>query len=95
MDEHDEDIEFRIGHDEVVLRNRYEIASITNDLMIAVWFVVGSVLFFSESTVIAGTWCFLAGSVQLLLRPVIRLTRRINIQRVRQRRGPAESAQDF
>lgn len=95
MDEHDEDIEFRIGHDEVVLRNRYEIASIINDLMIAVWFVVGSILFFSEATVIAGTWCFLAGSVQLLLRPLIRLTRRVNIQRVRRRRGPAESSQDF
>jgi hypothetical protein len=90
-----DDIEIRVGPDEIVLRNRYEVASVVNDLLIAVWFVIGSILFFDESTTTAGTWCFLVGSVELLLRPVIRLTRRVHIQRARQRRGAAESSQDF
>ena len=87
------DIEFRIGHDEVVLRQRYEVASIVNDLLVAVWFVIGSVLFFSDSTATAGTWLFLLGSVQLMVRPMIRLARKVHIQRMTQ--GPAGPDDDF
>ncbi|MBT9254640.1 YrhK family protein [Phycicoccus sp. MAQZ13P-2] len=84
--------------DELVLRNRYETLSIVNDLLIAVWFLVGSILFFRESTTYAGTWFFVVGSAQLMLRPSIRLSRRIHLRRHRQRHGgsgPTESSQDF
>lgn len=89
----DENIEFRIGHEEIVLRKRYELLSIINDLLIAIWFIIGSILFFRESTTVAGTWLFLLGSVQLLIRPVIRLVRSIHISRA----GgiTSESGQDF
>lgn len=78
----DSTMTFRIGHDEVVLRRRYEILSIVNDILVALWFIVGSVLFFSATTTTAGTWLFLLGSVQLLIRPVIRLARHVHIQRL-------------
>jgi YrhK-like protein len=81
-------VTLRIGHEEVVVRQRYEVASIVNDLLIAVWFTIGSILFFDEATVRAGTWLFLTGSVQLAVRPAIRLARRVHVQRVRGR-GPA------
>jgi len=45
-----------------------------------VWFIIGSVLFFNESTTTAGTWLFLAGSVELLIRPIIRLSRNIHLE---------------
>lgn len=77
-----QDIEFRIGHDEVVLRRRYEVLSIVNDILVALWFIVGSVLFFSPTTTYAGTWLFLLGSIQLLIRPVIRLVRHVHIRRL-------------
>ena len=90
------EIDLPFGHDEIVLRQRYETASILNDLAIAVWFIVGSILFFSESTSYAGTWLFLIGSVQLAIRPAIRLSRRVHLQR---RAGSAqprqESSDDF
>lgn len=76
------DIEFRLGHDEVVLRKRYELVSIANDILVAVWFIAGSILFFHESTAYAGTWLFVLGSVELLIRPVIRLARHIHIARI-------------
>jgi len=38
--------ELRIGHEGLVLRKRYEILSIVNDILVAVWFVIGSILFF-------------------------------------------------
>lgn len=81
----------RLGHEELVIRYRYEALSIVNDFLIAIWFVVGSILFFSESTAALGTWCFLAGSIELAIRPAIRLVRQIHLRRVRE----VESDQDF
>lgn len=71
----------QLGHEELILRRRYEAVSICNDILIAVWFIVGSVLFFSPHLTTAGTWCFLAGSIQLLIRPAIRLVRLTHIER--------------
>ncbi|MEJ8280004.1 YrhK family protein [Pseudonocardia spirodelae] len=84
---------FTIGHEELVVRRRYEVLSIVNDILVALWFVVGSVLFFSESTTYAGTWLFLVGSVELMVRPVIRLTRRVHLRRISGR--PPEADHDF
>lgn len=76
------DLEVDLGGRELVLHNRYESLSIVNDVLVAVWFIVGSILFFNESTATAGTWLFLAGSIELLIRPVIRLSRNIHIRSV-------------
>lgn len=77
-----EPLAFRVGGEELVVRRRYELLSTLNDLLIGGWFVVGSILFFSESTTEAGTWLFLLGSVQLLIRPGIRLARNLHLKRV-------------
>ncbi|WP_216215195.1 YrhK family protein [Amycolatopsis aidingensis] len=82
------------GHEELVIRQRYEVASIVNDILIAFWFVLGSVFFFYESLTTAGTWFFLIGSIELMIRPVLRLSRRVHLRRVRSG-SPGETAQDF
>ncbi|AGJ52793.1 hypothetical protein F750_0282 [Streptomyces sp. PAMC 26508] len=74
-----------MGREELVIKRRYEVASIANDALIALWFVTGSIMFFSERWTTAGTWCFLAGSIELLVRPAIRLTRHLHLQRVHSR----------
>ncbi|WP_147107237.1 YrhK family protein [Nesterenkonia populi] len=89
----DKDLTLHIGHEELTIRQRYEVASIINDILIAVWFIIGSILFFSDSTATAGTWLFLLGSVQLLIRPVIRLARRVHITRLG--RPQSEASHDF
>lgn len=89
----DKDLTIHIGHDELVIRQRYEVASIINDILIAAWFVIGSILFFNEDTTTSGTWFFLVGSIQLLIRPVIRLTRRVHITRLGNLQP--ETAHDF
>lgn len=71
-----------IGHEELTIRKRYEVVSILNDVLVALWFIVGSVLFFSDGTEVVGTWCFLVGSVELLVRPLIRLVRHLHLQRI-------------
>lgn len=86
----------RPGRYEAAMRQRYELASIVNDILIALWFLVGSVMFFSERWQAPGTWCFVFGSVELLVRPVIRLARHMHLQRLHATGHYAhESAQDF
>ena len=82
-----------IGHEELVIRRRYEALSIGNDVLIALWFLVGSILFFWEATATAATWCFLLGSIEFLVRPAIRLVRLVHIRRIGG--DGLESASDF
>ena len=53
----------------------YEIAFTLVDFFAAFLFVIGSILFFNDSTVNAGTWLFLVGSIFFGLKPTIRLVR--------------------
>lgn len=60
-----------------------EVAYTAVDFSAAVLFVVGSILFFSESTTYLATWLFVAGSVLFGLRPSIKLYREIGYLRLR------------
>lgn len=75
------DIDVRVGHDEIIIRNRYEVLSITNDVLIGLFFVAGSILFLWESTTLFATWLFIIGSVEFLARPLIRLARRFHLKK--------------
>lgn len=77
----DRPIVLHLGREELVIRQRYETISIANDLLIGTLFLVGSFFFFSPSLTQVGTWLFVAGSVEMLIRPVIRLTRRVHLRR--------------
>ncbi len=91
----DQDLELRWGRDEIVIRNRYETLSIGNDVLIALWFVAGSVLFFWEATTRAATWMFLLGSIEFLARPMIRLARRVHLRKLHPDRRGVEASFDF
>lgn len=84
------------GHDELVIRQRYEVLSIVNDLLIGAWFVVGSVFFLYGSLAHTGTWLFVLGSIEMLIRPTIRFVRRVHLRRFHPRgSGTADAAHDF
>ena len=85
----------RIGREELVIRQRYELLSIANDLLIALWFVAGSILFFWDATTTAATWMFLLGSLEFLARPAIRLARRVHLRRLRGASEGDPSSFDF
>ncbi|MET4002233.1 MULTISPECIES: YrhK family protein [Arthrobacter] len=70
-----------LGHEELIIRQRYETISIVNDLLIGLWFLVGSILFFSPALTHMGTWLFVLGSIEMLIRPAIRFTRRVHLGR--------------
>lgn len=74
-------LSIHVGHEQIVIERMYEVASIVNDFMIGAWFLAGSILFFWEETTYDGTWLFVIGSAQLLIRPAIRLARHIHLGR--------------
>ena len=85
-----------IGREELVIRQRYEVISIANDILIGVWFLIGTIFFFYDALVYAGTWLFLIGSIEMLIRPTIRFVRRVHLSRYHSATpGTADAAHDF
>lgn len=71
----------------------FEIAYTAVDFSAAALFIVGSILFFSETLMVPGTWCFLAGSVCFALKPTLRLIREVQLARLDKVRKLADRAQ--
>ena len=82
----DSPLTIKLGREELVIRRRYEVLSIINDFMIAIWFLVGSILFLFPSVEKTAVWMFIIGSFQFLVRPTIRLAGHIHLQRIPQSR---------
>ncbi len=78
----DSPLTLTVGHEQLVIRRRYEVVSILNDFFIAIWFLLGSVFFLYPSLEKVAIWLFIIGSVQFLIRPTIRLLAHLHIQRV-------------
>ncbi|MFP5021866.1 YrhK family protein [Pseudonocardia phyllosphaerae] len=87
-DPSDPDISLKIGDREILIRDRYETASIINDTLIAIEFFIGSIWFFFADHD-PGIWLFVIGSAQLLARPAIRLARRVTLNRMEHEQGAA------
>lgn len=58
-------------HAEIV--RKYELYRTIVEFLAAATFILGSVFFFYESLLFAGTWLFLIGSILFAVRPTIRL----------------------
>ena len=78
----DDPLTLTLGREELIIRRRYETLSIFNDVLIALWFLVGSILFLYPSQERLAIWMFILGSVQFLVRPAIRLVRHLHLQRI-------------
>lgn len=78
----DDPLMITIGHDQLVVRRRYEIGSIFNDFLIAIWFCLGSVFALFPSMATASAWLFIIGSFQFLVRPTIRLAAHVHLRRI-------------
>lgn len=72
---------FNLGPEQLVVNRRYEVASMLNDILTGLWFVVGSVFFFFEALQTPAIWLFLIGSVELLIRPMLRIARDVHLRR--------------
>ncbi|MEH6566329.1 MAG: YrhK family protein [Halopseudomonas sp.] len=78
-----------LGDEQLVIRRRYEVLSIINDFFIAIWFLLGSLLFLFPQYEKPAIYFFIIGSAQFLIRPSIRLVSHMHLQR---RRGSSDSS---
>ena len=89
-----EAVTISLGNQEIVLRQRYELLSIINDIGIFLFFTVGSVAFYWHELFNLGVTLFVIGSAQLGIRPLIRFFRRVQLRSLT-KGMPHEVARDF
>ncbi|GAA6130369.1 YrhK family protein [Halopseudomonas sabulinigri] len=87
-DPQDNPLTLPLGDEQLVIRRRYEVLSIINDFFIAIWFLLGSILFLFPQYEKAAIVLFIIGSAQFLVRPSIRLLSHLHLQR----RGSASAS---
>ena len=74
--------DFDLSKKDTILKRRYEALAATNDLLIGIWFLLGSIFFLTPSLVERGTWLFILGSAQLLIKPAIKLAQLIHFKHI-------------
>lgn len=82
IEEGNETIDIDFEHKKVAIHERYEWLHIINDLMLGIWFVTGSIMFFYGSLTYWGTWLFVAGSAQMLIGPVLKIAHKLHLRRL-------------
>lgn len=70
-----------LGYHALLIHNRYQVLSIVNDILIGILFLVGSIMFLSSSWTKIGTYLFIAGSVEMLIRPLINFAHNVHLKR--------------
>ncbi len=68
--------------DHATLVRRYELARTVVEFLAALTFIVGSVFFFYDRLMYAGTWLFVIGSFLFAVRPSIRLMLELHLVRL-------------
>ena len=68
------------SHAELV--RKYELYRTVVEFLAALMFIIGSVFFFYDSLLYAGTWPFLIGSILFAVRPTIRLLLELHLARL-------------
>ncbi len=81
-------LELDFGQEHVVIQRRYEAVGAFNDFLIAIWFFVGSCLFLYDQWMHIGTWLFIVGSAQFLVKPTLKLISLIHVKRVYDNNNP-------
>ncbi len=71
-----------LDQDHIIVQRRYEALGAANDFLIAVWFLIGSFFFLKQALMIDGTWLFILGSSQLLIKPIIKLISLVHVKNV-------------
>lgn len=75
------DLILRLGGDELIIRQRYQVLSILNDFLLGVLFLVGSIFFLFDPLYTAAVWLFIIASTAFVARPVIRVVHYFHLGR--------------
>jgi hypothetical protein len=84
----DNNLVVQFGREELIIHQRYEVALIFNDFLIALWFVIGSACFLVPRLSTLGALIFLFASLQFMVRPLIGLIRHLHLKRLQTQKRP-------
>jgi heme O synthase-like polyprenyltransferase len=74
-------VEIQMGRHDLFFKKGYEVFYTINELLLGMWFLIGSVFFYFETMKTWGVTLFVLGSVQMLIRPTIRLVHRFHLRK--------------
>jgi hypothetical protein len=74
-------VDFDIGKHEFFFKKNYAILYTINDFLLGIWFLVGSIFFYFEHLKTWGVTLFVLGSIQMLIRPTIRLIHNFHLRK--------------
>lgn len=86
-----QEFDINIWNHHLTIQRRYEAIGAFNDLLIATWFLVGSFFFLNDSLMESGTWLFIVGSTQFLIKPLVKLTSLIHLSRIYNKQTQAKT----
>jgi len=82
MNSNKQTAQFDLKQKHIMIQRRYEAWGAINDLLIAIWFLIGSFFFLSDALVESGTWLFIVGSAQLLIKPTLKLISLVHVNKI-------------
>jgi uncharacterized membrane protein len=65
----------------MLIRNRYQIIGYLNDILLGILYMIGSILFVTDTDRILAVSFFLAGSFLMIFRGIINILRDIHLKR--------------
>ncbi|SFD38381.1 YrhK-like protein [Lentibacillus persicus] len=66
-------LDVQVGTFEFSFNKKYRFIALSNDIVLGIFFLVGSVFFLFEPLKTAGAVLFIIGSAQLLARPILKI----------------------
>lgn len=77
-----QEFDIKLWNHHLIIQRRYEAIGALNDWLIAIWFLIGSFFFLNNSLMERGTWLFIVGSTQFLIKPLVKLTSLVHLARI-------------
>ncbi|SFO96244.1 YrhK family protein [Salibacterium halotolerans] len=74
-------VDISLGRYEFFFQKKYTVLNTLNDFLLGLEFLIGSIFFFFEPFKNAGIWLFVIGSLQLIIRPTIRLVHDFHLKK--------------
>ncbi|AQQ53381.1 YrhK family protein [Planococcus lenghuensis] len=70
------------GQHELVIKQRYQVLSYLNDILLGVLYLIGSILFLSDVSQTIAISFFIGGSILMIARAVINIAKGIHLKRI-------------
>ncbi|MGI8313664.1 YrhK family protein [Halobacillus mangrovi] len=74
-------VDISMGKHEIFFKKEYKILYTVNEFLLGLWFLIGSICFYFEELKTWGVTLFVLGSMQMLIRPSIRLVHSFHMRK--------------